>query len=329
MKRSLASIAVFLALTAGAAAENPKVTLAIPVNSTSFTFAYVADAIGAWKQEGLDAEVRLIPGLGATNAMLSGQVEFSAGSGQSAVLATARGQKPLIIATMQDRLTFEVVVSKAIAEATPPTASIEERAKALKGKTIAVDAVGSIQQGYAKYIVAKGGLNPDTDATYTPIQSPAMTAALAAGRVDALSAVPPWSTQAVSEGAGVMYVSSPQGDLPELAPFAVTAIATRPEYCQQNADICKKFVKGLQNAVTFIHEHPDKALEIMKTKFADMDQAVLEAGFKYAEAATPKTIQTSDVMLENAKLLAAQSGALKPDEKVPPVSQIYTNDYQP
>jgi ABC-type nitrate/sulfonate/bicarbonate transport system substrate-binding protein len=245
------------------------------------------------------------------------------------VLATARGQKPLIIATVQDRLTFELVVSKAIADATPPTASVEDRAKALKGKVIAVDAVGSIQQGYAKYIVAKGGLNPDADVTYTPISSPAMTASLAAGRVDAISAVPPWSTQAVSQGAGVMYVSSPLGDLPELTPFAVTGIATRAEYCQQNADTCKKFVKGLQTAVTFIHEHPDKALEIMKTKFADMDPAVLEAGFKYAADATPKTLQTTDAMLENAKMLAAQSGALKPDEKVPPVSQIYSNDYQP
>lgn len=328
MKRSLASIAILLALTAAAAADNPKVTLAIPVNSTSFTFAYVADAIGAWSKEGLDAEVRLIPGLGSTNAMLSGQVEFSAGSGQSAVLATARGQKPLIIATVQDRLTFEVVVSKAIADATPPTASIEKRGEALKGKIIAVDAVGSIQQGYAKYIVAKGGLNPDTDVTYTPISSPAMTAALAAGRVDAISAVPPWSTQAVAQGAGVMYVSSPLGDLPELTPFGVTAISTRPEYCQSNADICKKFVSGLQAAVTFIHEHQDKALDIMKEKFKDMDPAVLEAGFKYALDATPMTLKTSDPMLENAKMLATQSGALKPDEKVPPVSTIYSNEYQ-
>ncbi len=333
MKLKLATVGIFFGLSAGAPAlaAPPQVTLALPSTTLTFSWAYVAQGIGAWKKQGLDVNVQFIRGLGAMNAMLGGNVEFAVSSGPTIISAIARGQKPVVIGTPIKKLLNEIVVSKAIAAKTGPKASLVERAMALKGKTIAIDSVNSIEQAYAKYVLAEAHLDPNKEVTFTPVAPPAMAPALQAGRIDAFASLPPWTTQAELKGVGVRYVSSPAGDLPGLQPIMQTGIVARTGYCEQHKDICKKFAAGALAALRYIHEQPDKAFALVKDKFKTMDPAVLKSVFASVRAATGEDLKSSDEPVQKAQNLAVVAGSLHEAEKLAPPAfhTVYTNDYQP
>ena len=333
MRLKLASIGILFALSASPAAQaaDPQVTLALPSTTLTFSWAYVAQGIDAWKKQGLDVKVQFIRGLGAMNAMLGGNVEFAVSSGPTIISAIARGQKPVVIGTPVKKLLNEIVVSKAIAAKVGPKASLADRAKALKGKIIAVDSVKSIEMAYAKYVLAEAHLDPNKDVTFTPVAPPAMAPALQAGRIDAFASLPPWTTQAVLKGVGVRYVSSPAGDLPSLQPIMQTGIVARAGYCEQHKDICKKFAAGAQAALSYIHQQPDKAFALIKDKFKTMDPEVLKSVFASVKAATGENLKSSDELVQKAQNLALVAGSLHAAEKLAPSAfhTVYTNDYQP
>jgi NitT/TauT family transport system substrate-binding protein len=183
----LASIFTF-AFVVGprAVAQAQKVPIALPTTSVGFAYAYVAESLGLWKEQGLDVTVATITGLNATNALLAGNVEFSGGSGGTLLLATSRGQKLVSIANLHNRLLVELVLSNdavantGLAEKSP----VVDRAKALKGMTIAVDFINSIIHGYLKFALLEAGLNPESDVTVTPITPIGMLPALQSKRID-------------------------------------------------------------------------------------------------------------------------------------------------
>src|SRR5262249_61188780 len=84
-------------------------------------------------------------GVASPNAVLAGSADFTVGTGPVFLRAAAQGQKFKAIANLVDKPLVELVLRKDVAEAagitekTPPA----ERAKAIKGKTIAIQGVGS------------------------------------------------------------------------------------------------------------------------------------------------------------------------------------------
>lgn len=331
MNRRVAAIVAALAFAAGpaAAADNPHVTLAVPASATDFAFAYVADGLGLWKKNGIDVTVSLIPGLGSANAVFGGSVEFTASSGGTAIAAIVRGQKPMVVGSVRTKLPFDIVVSKAIADSVDLNADFATRAKALKGKIIAVDRPATFQDGFAKYVLAKAGLDPLKDATYTPIVPPAMPAALEAGKIDAFSAAPPWTTLAVQKGFGFTLISpSTKGDIPEISTIGAMFLIARGDYCQKNADTCRKFLAGVKAAMEVIDQNPDQAFDVIKAKFQDMDPDLLKVGFADTRAAYNPSLETTEEQMVNAQILSLQAGALKPEEKHEgSFAEFYSNDY--
>jgi ABC-type nitrate/sulfonate/bicarbonate transport system substrate-binding protein len=325
--------AVATALSAGALparAENPQVTFSLPTTSLSFGYAYVADKLGFWKEAGLDLKLTTIAGLASTNALLGGSVEFGAASGPTVLTAWARGQKPVIIASTQQELTLELVVSKELAQQSGLTAksSVEDRARALKGKTIAVDGVNSIIHGYLKYVLEKAGLDPERDVTVTPMAPSAMTSSLMSKRIDAFVMGSPWTTQAEREGA-VMWISAPRGDLDEMKPLTMTVVMARSGYCEANTAVCKAFLKGVVRGATYIHDQPAKAMELLQPLFKTMDPALMKAAFDEAERSLANNLATTDAAMAHAQDFALIAGQLKPADKRSSFQGLYTNAYLP
>ena len=67
--------------------------------SLNFTPNYIADAMGFWKEQGLNVKITQLGGIQAMNAMLAGSVEFSNSSLATIIRANIRGQKVLAIGT--------------------------------------------------------------------------------------------------------------------------------------------------------------------------------------------------------------------------------------
>src|SRR5262249_1586807 len=86
-----------LALSAGTAraADNAAMehaTLALPAINLGFLSRFVADDEGLWKKEGIDVTVQVIQGVGSTNAVIAGSIDFAFASAATITRAKARGQ---------------------------------------------------------------------------------------------------------------------------------------------------------------------------------------------------------------------------------------------
>ena len=88
--------------------------------------------------------------------------------------AAASGQRLLAIANLIDRPLVELVLRKDVADAAGITEKtpLAERAKALKGKTIGIQGVGSIVHAWERLVVNRGGLDVEKDVRIAPMDPP-------------------------------------------------------------------------------------------------------------------------------------------------------------
>jgi len=143
----LAAGALVIALQpAEASAQEIETVFAIPAQTLTFTAHFVAHDAGFFKKEGLKVTDRYLVGVASPNAVLAGSADFTMGTGPIFLRAAAQGQKFRAIVNLVDKPVVELVLRKDEAEAAGIAAStpVAERAKAMKGKTIAIDGVGSI-----------------------------------------------------------------------------------------------------------------------------------------------------------------------------------------
>src|SRR5215470_18510347 len=122
------------------------ILMALPAATLTFSNAFIAEDAGFYKKEGLKVSHRTIVGVGSVNAVISGSADFTMGTGPVFLRAAAQGQRLLALINLIDKPLVELVLRKdvaaaaGVAEATP----FSERARALRGKTIGIQGVGSI-----------------------------------------------------------------------------------------------------------------------------------------------------------------------------------------
>ena len=316
---------------APAQAQLKDIAAAMPTTSLTFSAHYVAEDLGLFKEEGLNVTTSVVTGIGSANAVLAGSVQLSNGSGVTVVRGAARGQPLQTIGTLLDKPPLEVVISKAQAEklGLKPGMSIEQRAKLLRGLRFGIVGVNTIPHGYLRYVLRKGGLDPERDAVTTPMAPPAMLAALESGALDGFVNSQPWTVMAVHEGTAVNVVSSVQGDLPELEPTNYNVVIVQREYCEKNADTCRAILRAYQKALTAIRDQPEKARAALRKRFAKLDEKVFNEAFEAIRAGTPKSPHVSEKALRNDQEFMIETGMMRKGEGLKSFDAMYSNDYQP
>jgi len=312
-------------------AQTTDVAAAMPTTSLTFSAHYVAEDQGFFKEEGLRVTTSVVSGVGAANAVLSGSVQFSNGSGITVVRAVARRQPLVSIGVTLNKPPLEVVLATQHAERLGITddMSIEERAKRMKGLQFGIVGVNTIPHGYLRYFLRKGGLNPERDVVATPMAPPAMLAGLTSGAIHGFVMSQPWTVMAVQDGSAVRVASSPRGELQELEPTNYNNIIVNREYCKANADVCRRILSAYQKSVSFIRDNPEEASALLRKRFAEMDDAVFEEAFEVIRAGTPATTAVSTQALENDQHFMIETGMMRKDEALASFDVVYTNEYQP
>src|SRR6478735_141810 len=176
-----AAFAVLIGLipTAGHA-QDSEILMALPAPTLTFSSAFIAEDAGFYRKEGLKVTHRILVGVASPNAVIAGAADFTIGTGPVFLRAAAAGQRLFAIANLIDRPLVELVLRKDVADATGITEQtpLADRAKALKGKTIGIQGVGSIVHAWERYVVNRGGLDVDKDVRIAPMDPPAMLPAL-------------------------------------------------------------------------------------------------------------------------------------------------------
>ena len=328
MKRSLivwaAACAVAIAVAHRARAEDEKTSIALPALTITFTPTYVAQDTGIWKKEGLDVTIHDIVGLGSTNAMLAGSVDFAVQSGPTLIRGNARGQKMMGVSLMAAGVAFELTMRKESAGGMTMATPVAERVKSLKGKKIAVDSPNSVVEGFLRYVAAKGGVG-GRDIILSFMQPPEMLAGERSGAIDGGVHTFPWTK--TSQRQGDILFASGITDVPELLPTVGTSTTTRPDFCDKKPSVCEKLVHGYVLAHAFIHDHPKESLDVLKKRMPNIDQSDLEGSFTEMVKTTPRVPSFSDAAFLSAQKLMIVGGMMKEDEKMSDFSAMYTNKY--
>jgi NitT/TauT family transport system substrate-binding protein len=328
MLGAIAGLALGLAPSVGKS-QDIDVIMALPAQTLTFTTAFVAEDMGFYKKEGLNVSTRNLVGVAAPNAVLAGSAHFTVGTGPVYLRAASQGQKFYAIANMIERPLVEMVLRKDVAEKVGITEkmSIAEKAKRLKGLTIAIQGVGSIVHAWERYVVAQGGLDVENDVRIAPMDPPAMLPALQNKAVDGYTTSMPFTTQAVLDGTAIMLASSTT-DAPELVPFAYALIYTVPETCQKNREMCARMARAYAAAGKMVQEQPDKVFEeVLKKRFAKMPPELLKAAWDRTQKAHAKDFRVNKAMLDNSQKVSLVAKLLDPKDELKSYDGLYTDEF--
>ena len=323
-----AGFAALLLPTNAARAEVEHASLAVPATVVLFLFEYVAEDQHIYDQVQLDVKPQLIVGVGSINAVIAGSSDFSISSGGSLTRAASHGQSLLAIANMNDHNGQDLVIRKDIAEAAhfDPKAPLAERAKILKGKTIGIDAVGSVVDSLVKVVAKQGGVDP-ASVTVSPMQPADTLAAFARHSIDGFAGGPPWSQQVMTEGTAVIVASGVAGEPKQFDPIGSSMILTRPDFCKQHQSICAKMGHAMTLAADFIWTHPDESIAILKKRFATVADPALKASYEAVRDMTPRPPVPNAKELANAEDMNVAAGFMKAEDKLKSYDALFTADY--
>src|SRR4051812_25890411 len=161
-------------------AQELEVLIALPAATLTFASAFIAEDAGFYKKKGLKVSHRTIVGVGSPTAAIAAAADFTIGSGPVFLRAAASGQRMLAIANLVDRPLVEFVLRRDVTEAAGinDKMPLAARAKALKGKTVGIQGVGSIVHAWERLVVNRGGLDIEKDVRIAPMDPPGMLAGL-------------------------------------------------------------------------------------------------------------------------------------------------------
>lgn len=325
----IASAGAVLAIPGDAAgAQALQTILTVPSINMSMLPEYVAEDSHLWEKAGLQVKVLNVTGVGAINAVIANSADFSISSGTSITRAYARGQKLVALATALNQSGQDVVIRKEIADAThfDPTAPLATRAQVLKGRTIAVSAVGAIPDLVLRVVAKTAGFSAD-QMVITPMQPPEFMAAFARKAIDGFSNSPPTIQQVVLNGTGVIVSDAAKGEPTEFSPVSSTLFLSRASFCAAQRPICEKMIHGVVEAVQIIRTQPAATLAILKARFPAYDDKVLMAAYEMVKAMAPDPPLTTAKELENGDLMNIAAGFMKPEDKLADYSVLVDNDF--
>src|SRR5262245_13369944 len=326
--RSILSLIAALMMATPVSAQ-PKLeegVMAVPVVSLSFSLGYLADDLNLWEKHGVRIKTVQISGIGAMNAVIAGSADFTQSSGSAVTRAAARGQKLVGIVGTINRPSVQVVLRKDLAPGFDPKAPLEKRVQALRGRTIAVDAINSVIHAYVRYIAKRAGFDPE-EIRIAVLQPPNMLAGLQTRQIDGFAMAPPWVQKPLLDGEVVMIASGPDGDPAELAPFANTLVATKPDTCVKRRALCEGVGETFREAASVMFDRKDEALALLKKRFPALDDRQLAVAFDDIRKITPRDLRLTAQGFENAERFNVEAGLLKPEEKLSSYDNFFTDEY--
>ncbi len=256
MKRALViGLAVMLGAATVAAQDKPlkKVVFAITTKDVSVghsAHSSIPQALGYWKDEGLDVQFTTVEGSVAGLQQLgAGNLQIVSLGPEEVVIGREKGVKIKGFYVQAREIIYRIV-----APTDSPIRSVAE----LKGKTIGVPSLASGSVPFAKAVVASAGLDPEKDVKFlaTGVGAPAAVA-LQKKDVDVLSL---WDTlQASLENRGLVFRRL---DMPIVFEMLGQTLATRDDFLAESPDVLVGFARGVAKATLFGLTNPEAAVRI-------------------------------------------------------------------
>lgn len=220
---------------------------------------YVAIDAGFMERNGLDVAIINTGGDATTWAtVLSGQADFGIADPTFVAIAGQRGRPGVVVASLVEGVPFWGVTFDSSLEQVDAPSDLGDL-------TVATFPSPSTAFALQRDMFLDGGLQPK-------IREAAPGTGLAllrAGEADISLELEPTVSQAVSQGARVLY------SLNDYYPhFAITGVTVTPNTLRDSPDLVISFVCSLQQAMDFIRSNQDSSLKLLSQRFSTIEGTV-------------------------------------------------------
>lgn len=254
--------------------------------SLAFMDTYVAKGAGVFEHAGLDV-VWQPPAPSASiaiGAVVTGESDVANVATLYAIGAAPSTPSLKIFAAGPIGVTsfLFIRVSTAIklgALGVTPDSPIADRLRALKGLTIGAGSKGGATELNLRLALQSAGLDPDSDVTLFSGTSDAQLAAFNAGNIDASVQGVLYALQPVLAGTGVIWISGPNGDVPDWNRGYFLCWVTSEEFARSNSASLKRFIAGLRAASQIIKTDRSASLRALNVMFGGLDPVLLAGAF--------------------------------------------------
>lgn len=250
----------------GAAAGLPTVTIGKSVDTIGFSAVDVAQAMGYFKDAGVNVKTELLQGSSqATAALQGGSIQFATLSSTALLLASSKGVKLQAIASLDRGVSIQVVTTKAWASqhGIAPNQPLSQRAKGLEGAKDA--AISSTGTSVLKLMMSQNGADPSKVDYVTVGSDAAGSAALGHGTLQVFVGSPP-STYYMVDNANSEIIANAT-EVPAMKTMAYDIVITNPSWAQANKSAATAVATAIARAENLMATDPDKVIALEQQHF--------------------------------------------------------------
>jgi ABC-type nitrate/sulfonate/bicarbonate transport system substrate-binding protein len=302
------ALAILFALCVLSPAKAENIKIGLPsVTITAMPF-FVAKEHGFFQQEGLSAEMVVMPASLNIKVLLAGDIQYAATIG-SAVAAAIRGINVRTVMLFVDRPLQDLVGG-------PGIKSIAD----LNGKVVALSSRGGLQDIIMRRMLAKSKIDPNQITMVTIAGQMALITAVKAGRVAAALLNPPYNFLAYREGLNNLGFSGDFVRLPS------TGIATLGEHLERNPDQVRRLTRSIARARVFARDNKAKIMPTIKRALRIDDEELLSKIYEQH-----KQVETADGRVDATLIADTIRDARQTDgiTKEIPANQVFDFSYLP
>jgi ABC-type nitrate/sulfonate/bicarbonate transport system substrate-binding protein len=295
-----------LSVLSPAQAENVKIGLP-SVTITAMPF-FIAKHHGYFQQEGLDAEMVVMPASLNIKVLLAGDIQYAATIG-SAVAAAIRDVNVRTVMLFVDRPLLDLVGAPGITAIA-----------GMKGKLAGISSRGGLHDIVMRRILAQSKIDPSEVTIITVGGQGAMLAAIKSGRIAAGLLNPPHNFLAYREGLNNLGFAGNFARLPS------TGIATLGETLERSPDQVRRVTRALARARAFARDNKESILPTLKRVLRIDDEELLSKIYDYHKGVeTPDGRIDSKLMADTIRDARQTQGITKEI----PVNRVFDFSYLP
>lgn len=251
--------------------ELQKIVITEQVRGYHWAPAYLAQTLGYFAEEGLEAEFQTIKGSDATAPVFAGEAQFCLKGIETALMANEGGQGCKVILSTTQKYPYQLIGANA------DYATLD----ALKGGVVAGgQSANSGPYSFAKACINAGGMEADTDVTVTTMPSASYAAAISKGEIQAAVSANPWSAKKLQDAGGVVIVDGTDGavikEIIGSESYELFTVITSDEIIQNDPELVQKAVNAMAKAMQWMESAtPEDIAKNLLPLFDGADEELL------------------------------------------------------
>ncbi len=303
------------------AGELEKIVFTEPVRGYHWAPVYLAQTLGYFAEEGLEAEFQSITGTPPHAALFSGDAQFTLVGIETALMCAEGGQGVKVLASTSQKYPYSLI------GATEDYTTLES----LKDGIVAggVNTAGG-PYSFAMACVNHAGLTPEVDVSVITMASVGYAAAIDAGELQAAVSTNPWSEKNLLDLGGQVIVDGTDDAAIEAiigsSSYELFVLMASDAYIAENPETVQKVVNAVAKAMQWMEAAtPEEIAENLLPLFEGAQEELLyDANYDKERSITSYTGYHTDSGYQAAINLTKLAGGITKDI---PAEDIYDDSY--